>query len=119
MEKIFQQEVSMPDDNILGTLSNIVIAFTPEEPDSNKVEAAVQKIQTHIDDNEVALLDLIGNQMTKLSEDFADLIQTTQDLFAALSQLNNSEDDIVTQKKQNVTRLLKKLETSMAFIRKI
>ena len=119
MENLFQAEVPMPNENILSNISSIAISFSPEHPDSEKIEEVVQTIQAHIDENEIALLDFIGNQMAKLSDDFADLIQATQDLFSAFSRLHNREDMIVSQKKESVIQNLKKLETSMALFRKI
>jgi hypothetical protein len=111
--------IPCPSKEILADLTPIDFEGDEEFNWSATVDEKVDRAISMIDTVDSSVLDVVGHQMTVIAETFEETIKATQTLFAALVRLKSTQTAMVQQKKETTTKLLRKLQQTMTFLRTV
>ena len=115
----FKEEITEPSDSVIDQLLRTQIDYEGEVQLSEVIHTSIDNVYQRVSESETRIIDIIGAQMSVLSDEFQDCIQATQNLFIALSKLKDAQLSIIKDKTDATSSLVHNIETTMQCIRKI
>ncbi|EAX96022.1 hypothetical protein TVAG_369320 [Trichomonas vaginalis G3] len=115
----FTAGIQEPQKSITEQLEKTVLDFESENPVEKTIDDGINTLISKIEEIDMSVIDVVGNQMSALSKEFDSLISNTQKLFTDLSNLKTTQQDILNAKMDDTIALVSKLQNTMNSIRKI
>lgn len=115
----FAEGIPEPQKSICEQLEKTVLDFEADTQVEETINFGIETFIRKIDDIDMKVIDIVGNQMTALSKEFDTMIKQTQQLFSSLTDLKATQNEILQVKTNETIALVSKLQATLNSMRKI